>query len=169
MNALAALAMCTAIGIPIAAMLHALRTFDGEPHRCQLIGVINEIEYYNDSKATTIAATVAALSGLDKPSVLIAGGMSKGQDFLALSQPVREHAKLVLLIGQDAPLIEQALKDTGIEIVLCPSLEEATKMAHQRVQPGQVVLLSPACASFDMFSGYDARGHAFMAAVEALQ
>jgi UDP-N-acetylmuramoylalanine--D-glutamate ligase len=169
MNALAALAMCTAIGIPMAAMLHALRTFEGEPHRCQLIGIINDIEYYNDSKATTIAATVAALSGLDKPSVLIAGGLGKGQDFAALAQAVREHAKLVLLIGQDAPSISLALKDTGVEIVLCPSLEAAVQMAYARVQPGQVVLLSPACASFDMFSGYGARGHAFIAAVEALQ
>jgi UDP-N-acetylmuramoylalanine--D-glutamate ligase len=169
MNALAALAMCTAIGIPIAAMLHALRTFEGQAHRCQLVGVINDIEYYNDSKATTIAATVAALSGLDKPSVLIAGGVGKGQDFSALAQPVREHAKLVLLIGQDTPLISQALKDSGVEIVQCQTLEDAVQVAHDRVRPGEVVLLSPACASFDMFSGYDARGHAFVAAVEALQ
>jgi UDP-N-acetylmuramoylalanine--D-glutamate ligase len=169
LNALAALALCTAVGIPMAAMLHGLRSFSGEPHRCQLVRVLNEIEYYNDSKATTIAATVAALSGLDKPSVLIAGGKGKGQDFSALAQAVREHAKAVFLIGVDAPLIAAALGETGVELVQCASLEEAVEKAQLKVRSGEVVLLSPACASLDMFANYEARGYAFQAAVEALQ
>ncbi len=169
LNAMAALALCTAVGIPMAAMLHGLRTFEGEPHRCQLIRILNDIEYYNDSKATTIAATVAALSGLDKPSVLIAGGKGKGQDFSALAQAVREHAKAVLLIGVDAPLLEQALQGTSVELIHCSSLDDAVEKAYNKVRPGEVVLLSPACASLDMFANYEERGHAFVAAVEALQ
>jgi UDP-N-acetylmuramoylalanine--D-glutamate ligase len=169
LNAMAALALCTAVGIPMAAMLHGLRTFEGEPHRCQLVRILNDIEYYNDSKATTIAATVAALSGLDKPSVLIAGGKGKGQDFSALAQAVREHAKAVLLIGADAPLLEAALQGTGVELIHCSSLDDAVERAYNKVRPGEVVLLSPACASLDMFANYEERGHAFVAAVEALQ
>jgi UDP-N-acetylmuramoylalanine--D-glutamate ligase len=169
LNALAALALCTSVGIPMAAMLHGLRSFEGEPHRCQLVRILNDIEYYNDSKATTIAATVAALSGLDKPSVLIAGGKGKGQDFSALAQAVREHAKAVFLIGVDAPLIADALRDTGVDLIQCTSLEDAVQKAYATVKPGEVVLLSPACASLDMFANYEARGHAFVAAVEELQ
>jgi UDP-N-acetylmuramoylalanine--D-glutamate ligase len=169
LNAMAALALCTAVGIPMAAMLHGLRSFEGEPHRCQLVRILNDIEYYNDSKATTIAATVAALSGLDKPSLLIAGGKGKGQDFSALAQAVREHAKAVLLIGVDAPLLEAALQDTGVELIRCSSLDDAVEKAYKKVRPGEVVLLSPACASLDMFANYEARGYAFVAAVEALQ
>jgi UDP-N-acetylmuramoylalanine--D-glutamate ligase len=169
LNAMAALALCTSVGIPMAAMLHGLRTFEGEPHRCQLVRILNDIEYYNDSKATTIAATVAALSGLDKPSVLIAGGKGKGQDFSALTQAVREHAKAVLLIGVDAPLLEAALRSTGVELIHCSSLDDAVEQAYNKVRPGEVVLLSPACASLDMFTNYEERGHAFVAAVEALQ
>jgi UDP-N-acetylmuramoylalanine--D-glutamate ligase len=169
LNAMAALALCTAVGIPMAAMLHGLRTFAGEPHRCQLVRIHNDIEYYNDSKATTIAATVAALSGLDKPSILIAGGKGKGQDFSALAQSVREHAKAVLLIGVDAPILEQALQGTGVELIRCANLEEAVELAAAKVRAGEVVLLSPACASLDMFANYEVRGHAFVAAVEALQ
>jgi UDP-N-acetylmuramoylalanine--D-glutamate ligase len=169
LNALAALALCTSVGIPMAAMLHGLRTFSGEPHRCQLVRILNDIEYYNDSKATTIAATVAALSGLDKPSVLIAGGKGKGQDFSALAHAVREHAKAVLLIGVDAPLLEAALLGTGVELMHCSNLDDAVEKAYNKVRPGEVVLLSPACASLDMFANYEERGHAFVAAVEALQ
>ncbi len=169
MNALAALAMCTSIGIPMAAMLHGLRSFAGEPHRCQLVALVNDIEYYNDSKATTIAATVAALSGLDKPSVLIAGGKGKGQDFSALAQPVAEHARAVFLIGVDAVQIKDALQSTGVSVELCDTLERAVQRAQQTVKVGEVVLLSPACASLDMFSSYVARGDAFVTAVEALQ
>jgi UDP-N-acetylmuramoylalanine--D-glutamate ligase len=168
-NALAALAMCTAIGVPMAAMLHGLRSFAGEPHRCQLIAILNDVEYYNDSKATTIAATVAALSGLDKPSWLIAGGKGKGQDFSALAQPVKEHAKGVFIIGADSKLIEEALRNSGVEIILCDSLEVAVQQAYSRAKSGEAVLLSPACASLDMFKNYGARGDAFVAAVEALR
>jgi UDP-N-acetylmuramoylalanine--D-glutamate ligase len=139
LNAMAALALCTAVGIPMAAMLHGLRTFEGEPHRCQLVRILNDIEYYNDSKATTIAATVAALSGLDKPSVLIAGGKGKGQDFSALAQAVREHAKAVLLIGVDAPVLEAALQGTGVELIHCSSLDDAVEKAYNKVRPGEVV------------------------------
>jgi UDP-N-acetylmuramoylalanine--D-glutamate ligase len=167
-NALAALALCTAIGVPMAAMLHGLRTFAGEPHRCQLVAIVNDVEYYNDSKATTIAATVAALAGLDKPSWLIAGGKGKGQDFAMLAQAVKEHAKGVFLIGVDAGLIKDALRSTGVEMIHCTSLEDAVKNAYDRAKSNEVVLLSPACASLDMFKNYGARGQAFVAAVEAL-
>jgi UDP-N-acetylmuramoylalanine--D-glutamate ligase len=169
LNALAALALCTSVGIPMAAMLHGLRTFSGEPHRCQLVRILNDIEYYNDSKATTVAATVAALSGLDKPSVLIAGGKGKGQDFSALAHAVREHAKAVLLIGVDAPLLEAALLGTGVELMHCSNLDDAVEKAYKKVRPGEVVLLSPACASLDMFANYEERGQVFISAVEALQ
>jgi UDP-N-acetylmuramoylalanine--D-glutamate ligase len=167
-NALAALALCRTIGIPMAAMLHALRSFGGEPHRCELVTVIRDIEWYDDSKGTNVGATVAALSGLGKRSVLIAGGDGKGQDFAPLAAAVARHAAAVLLIGRDAPRIREALAGTGVPLTDCASLQEAVEVAASTVRPGEAVLLSPACASFDMFRNYAHRAEVFTAAVQRI-
>jgi len=168
MNALAAIALARAIGVPMAAMLHALRAFEGEPHRCERVAVIRDVEYYDDSKGTNVGATAAALAGLGRRCVLIAGGEGKGQDFSPLAQPVRGHARAVLLIGRDAPLIERAIAGSGVDVERCASLEDAVRRAASVAQPGDAVLLSPACASFDMFRDYGHRSEVFVAAVREL-
>jgi UDP-N-acetylmuramoylalanine--D-glutamate ligase len=167
-NALAALALARAVGVPMAAMLHGLRSFAGEPHRCEMVALIRDIEYYDDSKGTNVGATVAALTGLGKPAVLIAGGEGKGQDFSPLAGAVARHAAAVMLIGRDAPLIRAALADTGVPLEDCATLEEAVERAARRVAPGQAVLLSPACASFDMFRDYGHRAQVFVDAVKRI-
>lgn len=165
LNALAALALCSAIGVPMAKMLHALRDYAGEPHRCQLLASIDGVEYYDDSKGTNVGATIAALRGLGRRCRLIAGGDGKGQDFAALAGAVREHATAVYLIGRDAPQLRAALSDTGVPLVDCASLEEAAGRAGDDARPGEAVLLSPACASLDMFRNYEHRAQVFAAAV----
>jgi len=165
LNALAALALCSAIGVPMAKMLHALRDYAGEPHRCQLLASIDGVEYYDDSKGTNVGATIAALRGLGRRCRLIAGGDGKGQDFAALAGAVREHAAAVYLIGRDAPQLRAALSDTGVPLVDCASLEEAAGRAGDDARPGEAVLLSPACASLDMFRNYEHRAQVFAAAV----
>ncbi len=167
-NALAALALARALGAPMASMLHALRDFEGEPHRCELVAVLDDVEYYDDSKGTNVGATVAALSGLGKRCLLIAGGEGKGQDFSPLAAPVRAHARAVFLIGRDAPRLREALADTGVPLTDCASLEDAVVQARAIAQLGDAVLLSPACASFDMFRNYGHRSEVFVAAVRAL-
>jgi UDP-N-acetylmuramoylalanine--D-glutamate ligase len=146
-------------------MLHGLRAFRGEPHRCEAVATIGDVEYYDDSKGTNVGATVAALTGLGKPAVLIAGGEGKGQDFSPLALPVAAHAAAVLLIGRDAAAIRAALEESGVPLVDCTSLEEAVAEASRIVKPGQAVLLSPACASFDMFRNYGHRAQVFVDAV----
>ena len=168
MNALAALALASAIGVPMAAMLHGLRGFAGEPHRCQLVASLRDVEYYDDSKGTNVGATVAALNGLGRRCVLIAGGEGKGQDFTPLAQPVRNNARAVLLIGRDAAVLRAALADTGVPLEDCPSLEQAVSRGAELARPGDAVLLSPACASFDMFRNYGHRAEVFVGAVRAL-
>jgi UDP-N-acetylmuramoylalanine--D-glutamate ligase len=167
-NALAALALARAVGVPMAAMLHGLRAYEGEPHRCQLVSVIRDIEWYDDSKGTNVGATVAALAGLGKPCVLIAGGDGKGQDFSPLAPAVAAHAAAVMLIGRDAPVIREALAATGVPLHDCPTLEAAVAEAARVVAPGQAVLLSPACASFDMFRNYGHRAQVFVEAVQRI-
>ncbi len=167
-NALAALALARAIDVPIAAMLHGLRSFAGEPHRCELIAVVRDVEYYDDSKGTNVGATVAALDGLGRRCLLIVGGEGKGQDFSPLVQPVRNHARAVLLIGRDAPLIRGALADAGVPLVDCADLDDAVRRAAAMAGTGDAVLLSPACASFDMFRDYGHRAEVFAACVRAL-
>ncbi|MCZ8103756.1 MAG: UDP-N-acetylmuramoyl-L-alanine--D-glutamate ligase [Burkholderiaceae bacterium] len=164
-NALAALALSRAVGVPMAAMLHGLRAFRGEPHRCELVALIRDVEWYDDSKGTNVGATVAALTGLGKSAVLIAGGEGKGQDFSPLALPVAAHAAAVLLIGRDAPAIRAALEESGVPLLDCASLEEAVAEASRIAKPGQAVLLSPACASFDMFRNYGHRAQVFVDAV----
>jgi UDP-N-acetylmuramoylalanine--D-glutamate ligase len=171
-NALAALALCRAIGLPFAPLLHGLREYQGEPHRVELITAVNEVEYYDDSKGTNVGATVAALFGLGKAFggaeqrlVLIAGGDGKGQDFSPLAEPVSRYVRAVVLIGRDAPALRAALEPAGVDIVDCATLPEAVKRAGSLALAGDAVLLSPACASLDMFKNYAHRAQVFVDAV----
>lgn len=172
-NALAALALCRAIGLPMARLLHGLREYQGEPHRVELVMNIGGVDYYDDSKGTNVGATVAALNGLGSSQcegsrrlLLIAGGDGKGQDFSPLAQPVSAYARAVFLIGRDAPAIRTALEASGIELHDCASLEQAVKSAADAAQPGDAVLLSPACASLDMFKNYAHRAEVFVSSVK---
>ncbi|WP_233864729.1 UDP-N-acetylmuramoyl-L-alanine--D-glutamate ligase [Paraburkholderia adhaesiva] len=167
-NALAAFALARAIDLPAAPLLHGLREYRGEPHRVELIASIEGIDYVDDSKGTNVGATVAALDGLAQRAVLIAGGDGKGQDFEPLAEPVARWCRAVMLIGRDAPQIRTALESTGIVIDDHPTLEAATRAATALAQPGDVVLLSPACASFDMFKGYAHRAAVFRDTVEEI-
>lgn len=165
MNALAALALCRTIDLPLAKLLHGLRTYTGEPHRVQWLQNINGVDFYDDSKGTNVGATLAAIEGLGQDIVLIAGGDGKGQDFAPLAQAVKTHVRHVCLIGQDAGLIQTAWADTGVPIEIFGDLTAATRRAAERAQNGQAVLLSPACASLDMFRNYAHRAQVFADAV----
>jgi len=167
-NALAALALTHAIGIADLAAADALRRFEGLPHRTQRVAELEGIAYYNDSKGTNVGATVAALSGIGRPVVLIAGGEGKGQDFSPLAPAVAKYARAVVLLGRDAGRIEQALKATNVPLERASDMAGAVKAAQRMARQGDVVLLSPACASFDMYRDYRHRGEAFVAAVQAL-
>ncbi|MBI5462617.1 MAG: UDP-N-acetylmuramoyl-L-alanine--D-glutamate ligase [Gammaproteobacteria bacterium] len=161
-NALAALALGDAVGLPREAMFETLRTFGGLPHRTQWVAEANGVVWYNDSKGTNIGATLAAVQGMDRPVVLIAGGQGKGADFRLLREGLAgRRLRAAVLIGEDAPLIEAALQGMTT-LVRADSLENAVQAAAELAQPGDAVLLSPACASFDMFKGYDHRGDVFM-------
>jgi UDP-N-acetylmuramoylalanine--D-glutamate ligase len=166
-NALAASALARSLGLSIESLRAGLRSFKGLPHRLELVAARGGVEWYDDSKGTNVGATVAALRGLGKKAVLILGGEGKGQDFAPLREPVRQFATRVLLIGRDAPLIEKAL--AGLPSERCSSLESAVKRASQVVSAGEAVLLSPACASFDMFRDYKQRGEVFAEAVRRLK
>ena len=167
-NALAALALCRAIGLPLPPLLAALRSFRGLPHRVEFVAEIGGVAYYDDSKGTNVGATVAALEGLGCKSVLIAGGEGKGQDFAPLNPAVAQHARAVLLIGRDAPLIEDALEDCGVPVMRAMDMNDAVQRASGLARRGDAVLLSPACASFDMFRNYQHRAEVFIAAVQNL-
>jgi len=169
-NALAALALAQAAGCSLAPMLYGLREYRGEPHRVEPLSLINEVEYFDDSKATNVGATVAAIEGLgsDRRLVLILGGDGKGQDFAPLAQPVARYARAVLLMGRDAALIRAALSGTGVVMQDAASLEEAVQHASELAQSGDAVLLSPACASLDMFENYEHRAQVFVQAVQHL-
>jgi UDP-N-acetylmuramoylalanine--D-glutamate ligase len=170
LNALAALALASAAGCPLGPMLYGLREYQGEPHRVESVAILDQVEYFDDSKGTNVGATVAALGGLgaERRVVAILGGDGKGQDFTPLAAPVRQFARAVVLIGRDAPVIEAALADTGVTIVHAESMEQAVQLAARRAHPGDAVLLSPACASFDMFRDYGHRAAVFCEAVQAL-
>lgn len=165
-NALAAYALARAIGLPGAPLLHGLREYRGEPHRVELIASIDGIDFVDDSKGTNVGATVAALDGLAQRTVLIAGGDGKGQDFEPLVAPVTRWCRAVMLIGRDAPQIRGALEHTGVALSDHPTLEAATRAATALAEPGDVVLLSPACASLDMFKNYAHRAAVFRGTVE---
>ena len=173
-NALAALALCRAIGLDFAPLLTTLKTFKGLPHRVEWIANINAIDFYDDSKGTNVGATCAAIAGMIKDAqpqkvVLIAGGEGKGQDFSPLLSAVQANAHAVVLIGRDATLIEQALTASDIPRYLAADLPEAVNIAYKVARPGDAVLLSPACASFDMFKNYVHRAEVFVEAVQQLK
>ena len=179
-NALAALALCRAIDLPLAPLLHGLRDYRGQPHRVELVGAINGIEYYDDSKGTNVGATVAALNGLGKTFtgagqrlLVIMGGDGKGQDFAPLAEPVSRYARAVLLIGRDAPLLRAALEASGAQLAYeiedCGTdLPLAVKRAGELARGGDAVLLSPACASMDMFKNYAHRAQVFIDTVREI-
>ena len=167
LNALGALALASTVAKIDAKVLSALAAFPGLPHRMERVTEIAGVLFVNDSKATTVAATLAALDGIARPAVLIAGGDGKGQDFTALKAGVDAHCRAVVLIGRDAPAIAAAISGVQPAIEFAPALEVAVARAIARAQPGDAVLLSPACASLDMFRDYIDRGERFKAAVAA--
>jgi UDP-N-acetylmuramoylalanine--D-glutamate ligase len=169
-NALAALGLAAAAGCSLAPMLHGLREYRGEPHRMASILVVRGVEYFDDSKGTNVGATAAALHGLgpERRLVLILGGEGKGQDFTPLAAPVSRYVRAVVLIGRDAPLIRTVLESTGVELLAADSMAAAVALAADRAQNGDAVLMSPACASFDMFDNYGHRAQVFCDAVQAL-
>jgi UDP-N-acetylmuramoylalanine--D-glutamate ligase len=172
-NALAALALASSVGIPLAPMLHGLREYRGEPHRVEPVGMIGAIEFFDDSKGTNVGATVAALNGLGQdraPAKLavILGGDGKGQDFAPLAEPLRRHARAAATIGKDAEALEDVLRTAGVPFQRFATLEEATRWAHAQAQGSDAVLLSPACASLDMFRDYKHRADVFVATVRAV-
>lgn len=167
-NALAALALVHVIDLPEAPLPAALRGFRGLPHRMQRVAEVSGVAFYDDSKGTNVGATVAALSGMARPVVLIAGGDGKGQNFAPLAAPVTAHARAVVLIGRDAAALAGALAGRGVPLTRASSMEEAVRAAFRASRPGDAVLLSPACASYDMFRNYMHRAEVFVAAVKAL-
>lgn len=172
LNALAALALARSAGLPMNILLHGLRDYQGEPHRVQSVSIVSNVEYIDDSKGTNVGATVAALNGLSanksgKRIWLIAGGEGKGQDFSPLRDPIARFVKGVFLIGKDAPIIAEALAEV-IPCIMSETLQNAIAEAAKQARSGDIVLLSPACASFDQFSDYVARAEAFVAEVQEL-
>lgn len=168
-NALAAVALCRGIGIDYVPIIQTLYNFKGLPHRVEWVANIHDVDYYDDSKGTNVGATCAAIAGLPQKIVLIAGGDGKGQDFAPLKDAVTANTRAVVLIGRDAPLIEQVLLDTDIPLYQAADLPEAVNIAKRLAQSGDAVLLSPACASFDMFKNYVHRAEVFVQAVSRLK
>lgn len=166
-NALAALALAEIAGLPRAAMLTALRDFRGLPHRMEFVAVVGGVTWYNDSKATNVGATLAAVSGLSRPMVLIAGGDGKHQDFAPLAAALPGKARAVVLLGQDAAAIE-AVIGARLPVVCVKDMDTAVETAARLAQPGDLVLLSPACSSLDMFDNFEHRGRVFARAVRRL-
>jgi UDP-N-acetylmuramoylalanine--D-glutamate ligase len=166
-NALAALALATAVGCPLAPMLHGLREYSGEPHRVEHVGIIDGVDAFDDSKGTNVGATVAAIEGLGADRtpaklVVILGGDGKGQDFAPLLAPLQRHARAVATIGRDAEVIERVLAALQVPVQRHESLELATNWSFDQAQSGDAVLLSPACASLDMFKNYAHRAEVFV-------
>ena len=168
-NALAALALCRAIRLPYGPLLDALVNFEGLPHRVQKVAEVRGVAFYDDSKGTNVGATVAALTGMTARIVLIAGGEGKGQDFSPLRDAVAKRANGVVVIGRDGDKIAAALEASGVAIVHAASMHDAVQAAFSLAQPGDAVMLSPACASFDMFRNYQHRAQIFVEEVRALE
>ena len=170
-NALAALAIGDAAGLPLSAMLRALREFPGLPHRCQWVREHQGVSYYNDSKGTNVGASIVAVESLGELArgklLLIAGGIDKDADFGVMLPAVSRFVRLAILIGRDAGRIADVFKH-GVKVLFAVSMEAAVQLAAENAQSGDIVLLSPACASFDMFSDFGHRGRVFTQAVEAL-
>ncbi len=167
LNALAALALTATVARIDRAVLDALKSFQGLPHRMQRIAEAGRIVFIDDSKATTVVATHTALDGIERPAVLIAGGDGKGQDFRPLKSSVDADCRAVLLIGRDAEKIASALEGTPARVELTATLDAAVERAFALAEPGDAVLLSPACASYDQFRDYVERGERFKALVDA--
>jgi UDP-N-acetylmuramoylalanine--D-glutamate ligase len=167
-NALASLAMCDALNLSRAACLQALREFSGLPHRSQWVADVKGVRFVDDSKGTNVGATLAAVAGMPGSLVLIAGGQGKGQDFAPLAQAFRGKVRHVVLLGQDAKLLDAVLRDVATT-EFAKDMTEAVQLAANAARPGETVLLSPACASLDMFRDYGHRGDVFAAAVKGLQ
>ena len=168
-NAMAALALCRAIRLPYGPLLDALVNFEGLPHRVQKVAEVRGVAFYDDSKGTNVGATVAALTGMTARIVLIAGGEGKGQDFSPLRDAVAKRANGVVVIGRDGDKIAAALEASGVAIVHAASMHDAVQAAFSLAQPGDAVMLSPACASFDMFRNYQHRAQVFVEEVRALE
>jgi UDP-N-acetylmuramoylalanine--D-glutamate ligase len=166
-NAMAALALCEAIGVAPQRLVPALCEFAGLPHRVAWVATIDGVAYYDDSKGTNVGATLAALQGLGRPVAIILGGEGKAQDFSPLKAALAQHARAVALIGRDADLIAAAIEGCGVQTQRCADLPAAVNWCADQAQPGDAVLLSPACASFDMFRNYGHRADVFLAAVRA--
>jgi UDP-N-acetylmuramoylalanine--D-glutamate ligase len=169
-NALAALALAESAGCSLAPILFGLREYRGEPHRVESVAIINGVEFFDDSKGTNVGATVAALNGLgaERKVIVILGGDGKGQDFSLLAAPVARFVRAAVLIGRDAPLIKAALESTGVPMIEASTMEQAVQAANRQAHSGDAVLMSPACASLDMFDNYGHRAAVFCAAVKAI-
>ncbi|MDL5031817.1 UDP-N-acetylmuramoyl-L-alanine--D-glutamate ligase [Pelomonas sp. APW6] len=172
-NALAALALASAAGCALAPMLHGLREYRGEPHRVEYVATVRGVDFYDDSKGTNVGATVAAILGLGADRapaklVMILGGDGKGQDFSPLREGLARHARAVALIGRDAPALAATLDALEVPVQTLDTLEAATRWCLEQAQSGDSVLLSPACASLDMFRNYAHRAEVFVATVESL-
>jgi UDP-N-acetylmuramoylalanine--D-glutamate ligase len=170
LNALAALALAGNAGGDLAPMLFGLREYQGEPHRVEAVTILNGVEYFDDSKGTNVGATVAALHGLgvDRRLVVILGGDGKGQDFAPLIDPVSRFARAVVLMGRDAPALREVLQHSGVKLLEAATLEDAVQLCSEQAHAGDAVLLSPACASMDMFRNYAHRAEVFVSAVNHL-
>jgi UDP-N-acetylmuramoylalanine--D-glutamate ligase len=168
-NGLAALALTRAVDLAYQPLLQALAQFEGLPHRVQKVAEIGGVAFYDDSKGTNVGATVAALNGLDRKVVLIAGGDGKGQDFTPLGAPVASHARAVVLIGRDRERIAAAIAHSGVTLLRAGDMDEAVQLGYRAAREGDAVMLSPACASFDMFRNYEHRAQVFIEAVKRLE
>jgi UDP-N-acetylmuramoylalanine--D-glutamate ligase len=168
-NALAALALCRAAALPLSALLRALREFRGLPHRMEKVATLDGITFYDDSKGTNVGATVAALNGMAQSVVLIAGGDGKGQDFSPLAAPIALRARAVVLIGRDADKIGAAIGHCRVPLYYTKTMEEAVQKSFYLAREGDAIVMSPACASLDMFRNYAHRAEVFTAAVRRLE
>ena len=170
LNALASLSLSEIANCSLAPVLYALREYRGEPHRVESVGIIRGVEYFDDSKGTNVGATVAALNGLgvDRKVVVILGGESKGQSFTPLLKPLSKYARAVVLIGKDKHIIFNEIRNLNISIKITDSMPTAVSTAFSEARTGDIVLLSPACASFDMFDNYEHRGDIFCAEVKRM-
>jgi UDP-N-acetylmuramoylalanine--D-glutamate ligase len=167
-NAMAALALCEAIGAAPARLIAPLKTFAGLPHRVETVAEIGGVSYIDDSKGTNVGATLAAIEGMGRKVAIVLGGEGKGQDFSPLLPALEEHGRAVALIGRDAAIIEAAISACGLPMQYCADMEEAVRWLAGQAQTGDCVLLSPACASLDMYRNYAQRAEAFIAAVKGL-
>ena len=167
-NALAAWALCAAAGLPDAPLAKAMREFKGLAHRVEWVAKVGGVDFYDDSKGTNVGATVAALNGMAQPVVLIVGGEGKGQDFTPLAAAVKKSARAVVQIGRDGELIAAAIASAGVPVLRAESMASAVTLGYAHAQMGDAVLLSPACASFDMFKNYAHRAEMFVSAVRQL-